>query len=52
MSGPRFTVHDMVKHDPDGFASMMARIEREQREKERQPYTLRSPYEDLEPDYE
>ncbi|KIC66313.1 hypothetical protein RM50_12325 [Pseudarthrobacter phenanthrenivorans] len=42
----------MVKFDPDGFAAMMARIEAEEREKERQQHTLRSPYEDQEPDYE
>ncbi|MGN7149191.1 hypothetical protein ACTHQ6_09395 [Arthrobacter sp. SAFR-179] len=42
----------MVKFDPDGFAAMMARIEAEEREKERQQYKLRSPYEDVEPDYE
>ena len=42
----------MVKFDPEGFAAMMARIKEEEREQERQQYTLRSPFEDLEPDYE
>lgn len=34
----------MVKFDPDGFDAMMARIAAEQE--------ARSPYEDLEPEYE
>ncbi|MET3718331.1 hypothetical protein [Arthrobacter sp. UYEF21] len=37
----------MVKFDPDGFRAMMARIEAEQLE-----LVTRSPYEELEPDYE
>jgi hypothetical protein len=42
----------MVKFDPEGFDAMMARIWEKEREKERQQHTLRSPYEDVEPDYE
>jgi len=42
----------MVKFDPEGFDAMMARIAAEEREMERQAATLRSPFEDLEPDYE
>ena len=42
----------MVKFDPEGFTAMMARIKAEEREKERQATVLRSPFEDMEPDYE
>ncbi|WP_155845163.1 hypothetical protein [Arthrobacter sp. 135MFCol5.1] len=42
----------MVKFDEEGFAAMMARIKVEEREKERQAAVLRSPFEDMEPDYE
>ena len=42
----------MVKFDPEGFGAMMARVDKERREEERQAAVLRWPYEDLEPDYE
>lgn len=42
----------MVKFDPEGFKAMMARLKAEEREQDRQAAVLRSPFEDLEPDYE
>jgi hypothetical protein len=42
----------MVQFDSEGFKAMVARIAQEEREKQRQQFTVRSPYEDLEPDYE
>lgn len=48
MSHPTPTIPGMVKFDPEGFLAMMARIEAEDRDKA----VVRSPYEDLEPDYE
>lgn len=44
-------VAGMVKFNPEGFKAMMSRIDKE-REEKRQEAVLRSPYEDLEPDYE